>query len=72
MLVRPGFEPTASQQTGAYPIELTGRRLAQIVFDFSWDDCNTQEKFERMVMQISGGGLLENGEVKHLQGVLIL
>ena len=26
MLVRPGFEPTAPQ-TGAYPIELTGRRV---------------------------------------------
>ena len=22
-----------------------------IVFDFSWDDCNTQEKLETMVMQ---------------------
>ena len=46
-----------------------------IVFDFSWDDCTTHEKFEMMVMQIffrvgSGGGgankihygLCENGE----------
>ena len=33
MLVRPGFEPTASraQQTGAYPIELTGRRFQAII-----------------------------------------
>ena len=23
-----------------------------IVFDFSWDDCTTHEKFEMMVMQI--------------------
>ena len=22
-----------------------------IVFDFSWDDCNTQEEFEAMIMQ---------------------
>ena len=22
-----------------------------IVFDFSWDDCNTQEEFETMIMQ---------------------
>ena len=26
-----------------------------IVFDFSWDDCNTQEKLETMVMQDFGG-----------------
>ena len=26
-----------------------------IVFDFSWDDCNTQEKLETMVMQNFGG-----------------
>ena len=25
-----------------------------IVLDFSWDDCNTQEKLETMVMQNSG------------------
>ena len=41
-----------------------------ILFDFSWDDCNTQEKLETMVMQIWGGrgvnkmhyGLCENCE----------
>ena len=41
-----------------------------ILFDFSWDDCNTQEKLETMVMQIWGGegvnkmhyGLCENSE----------
>ena len=27
-----------------------------IVFDFSWDDCNTQEKLETMVMQIWRAG----------------
>ena len=29
-----------------------------IVYDFSWDDCNTQEKLETMVMQnfFWGGG----------------
>ena len=29
-----------------------------IAFDFSWDDCNTQEKLETMFMQIffDGGG----------------
>ena len=27
-----------------------------ILFDFSWDDCNTEEKLETMVMQIWGGG----------------
>ena len=26
-----------------------------IVFNFSWDDCNTQEKLETMVMQKFGG-----------------
>ena len=40
-----------------------------IAFNFSWDDCNTQEKLKAMVMQKSGGSLFENGEVKHLQGV---
>ena len=38
-----------------------------IVFDFSWDDCNTQEKLETVVMQNYGVnklhyGLCENGE----------
>ena len=46
-----------------------------IVFDFSWDDCNIQEKLETMVMQffffffLGGGGvnkmyygICENGE----------
>ena len=41
-----------------------------IVFDFSWGDCNTQEKLETMVMlNLRGGGgakmhygLCENGE----------
>ena len=27
-----------------------------IVFDFSWDDCNTQEKLQAMIMQIWVGG----------------
>ena len=27
-----------------------------IVFDFSWDDCNTQKKLETMVMEKLGGG----------------
>ena len=26
-----------------------------IVFNFSWEDCNTQEKFETMVIQNFGG-----------------
>ena len=29
--------------------------IAIIVFDFSWDNCKTQEKFETMVMQNLGG-----------------
>ena len=42
-----------------------------IVFDFSWDDCNTQKKLETMVMEKLGAGgggneihcgLCENGE----------
>ena len=45
-----------------------------IVFDFSWDDCNTQKKLETMVMEKLGArggggggnkmhcGLSENGE----------
>ena len=28
--------------------------LHTIVLDFSWDDCNTQVKLEKMVMQNSG------------------
>ena len=35
-----------------------------IVFDFSWDDCNTQEKLETMVMQNlrgRGGGGRKQG-----------
>ena len=28
-----------------------------ILFDFSWDDCNTQEKLETMVMQIWRAGV---------------
>ena len=40
------------------------------VFDFSWDDYNTQEKLETMVMQILGVnkmdyGLCENGESRN-------
>ena len=27
-----------------------------IVLDFSWDDCNTQEKLQTMIMQNLGGG----------------
>ena len=27
-----------------------------IVFDFSWDNCNTQQKLETMVMQFVFGG----------------
>ena len=27
-----------------------------VVFDFSWDDCNTQERLETMVIQLFGGG----------------
>ena len=40
-----------------------------LVFDFSWDDFNTQEKLKTMFMQIFGGinkvyyGLCENGEL---------
>ena len=40
-----------------------------IVLDFSWDDCNIQEKLETMVVQNSGWvnkvhyGLCENGEL---------
>ena len=43
-----------------------------IVFDFSWDDCNTQKKLETMVVEKLGArggggnkmhcGLSENGE----------
>ena len=27
-----------------------------VVFDFAWDDCNTQEELETMVMQFFFGG----------------
>ena len=43
--------------------------IAIIVSDFSWDDSNTQEKFETMVMQNLGGvnkvhyGLCKKGEL---------
>ena len=30
-------------------------RPAQIIFNFTWDDCNTQQKLETMVMQSLGG-----------------
>ena len=33
-----------------------GTERKTIVFYFSWDDCNTQEKLETMVMQNLGGG----------------
>ena len=39
-----------------------------LVFNFSWEDCNTQEKFETMVIQNFGGvnkvhcGLCESSE----------
>ena len=45
------------------------KRIITIVFDFPWDDCNTQEKLETMVMQNIGGlnkvryNLFENGEL---------
>ena len=37
-----------------------------IVFDFSWDDCNTQEKLKTMVMYFfwwGGGGGCEGGTI---------
>ena len=34
---------------------LLAKILHAIIFDFSWDDCNNQEKLETMVMQKSGG-----------------
>ena len=42
------------------------KRCITIVFVFSWDDRNTQEKMEAMVMQNFGGQtrcLCENGEL---------
>ena len=33
----------------------TPKRYITIVLDFPWDDCNTQEKLDTMVMQNSGG-----------------
>ena len=39
--------------------------IYSIVFDFSWDDCNTQEKLETMVKNLCkllGGKQGENGE----------
>ena len=43
------------------------KQCITIVFDLSWDDCNTQEKLETMVMQNlevnkMHYGLCENGE----------
>ena len=35
-----------------YPAKL----CIAIVFDFSWNDCNTQEKLKTTVMQNLGGG----------------
>ena len=35
-----------------YPLKFCN----SILFDFSWDDCNTQEKLETMVMQIWRAG----------------
>ena len=31
------------------------KRYVTVVFDFSWDDCNTQKKLETMVVQNCGG-----------------
>ena len=50
-------------------VEPSPKFCITIAFNFSWDDCNIQEKLKAMVMQKSGGSLFENGEVKHLQGV---
>ena len=43
----------------------SSRITLSIVFDFSWDDCNTQEKLETMVKnlcKILGGKQGENDE----------
>ena len=36
-----------------------------VVFDFSWNDCTTQEKLETMVIQFFFGGYGEVNKVKH-------
>ena len=50
-----------------YPLKF----CISVVFDFSWDDCNTKEKLETTVAQNLGGGggvnkmyygVCENGE----------
>ena len=35
------------------------------MFDFSWDDCNIQDKLETLVLKIGGGGggVGEEGDV---------
>ena len=35
-----------------YPLKF----CTSVVFDFSWDDCNTKEKLETTVTQNLGGG----------------
>ena len=32
------------------------KNFITIVFDFSWDDCNIQDKLETLVLKIGGGG----------------
>ena len=51
----------------SYPDPTPTKFCITIVFDFSWDDCNIQEKLDTMVMQSFKGvnkvhyGLCENG-----------
>ena len=54
-----------------YPLKFY---ITIIVFDFSWDDCKTQEKLEKMVMQNFGVnkrhyGLCEKGRLYSHSGI---
>ena len=42
--------------------------LFNVFFDFSWDDCNTKEKLEKMLMQF----FLGEGEGRSKQGALYM
>ena len=52
----PCFPPTPLPHQKKTTYGTTIVLLSLIVLDFSWDDCNTQEKLQTMIMQSLGGG----------------
>ena len=57
--------------TSTFPIILlicSPKSCISIVFNFSWDGCNTQEKRKTKVMQKFGAGLGEGGQIWCIMG----